>query len=101
MTVQQSLDTTLPIIRQIHEARSDEERARLLLAVSDAVLMKYRPVFEQACERTGFERGLEYIAVRRAAWQATRGPDGLHKNPLFEETRTRFAAFAGTEGGKA
>lgn len=101
MTVEQSFDSVLPIIRQMNEARSDEERARILLAVSDAVLMKYRPVFERACERAGFARGLEYIDVRRAAWHATRGPDGRHKNPLFEDVRALFATFAGTEGEEA
>ncbi|WP_166163154.1 hypothetical protein [Chelativorans oligotrophicus] len=92
-------DTLLPIIRQFHEAASDEQRARLLLAVSDAVLMKYREVFEGACRRAAFENGLRFIDVRRAAWHAVRGPDGRHKNPLFEEAREDFAALAGTEGG--
>jgi len=89
----------LPIIRQFHEAANDEERAQLLLMVSDAVLMKYREVFEAACRRAGFEAGLQFIDWRRAAWHAVRGPDGRHKNPLFEEMRKLFADFAGT-GGK-
>ena len=94
-------DTLLPIIRQMHEARTDEERARLLLQVPDAVLMKYREVFERACEHAGFDLGLQFITVRRAAWHATRGPDGNHKNPLFEQIRETFASFAGTERGAA
>ncbi|WP_309086444.1 hypothetical protein [Chelativorans sp.] len=92
-------DTLLPIIRQMHDARSDEERARLLLCVSDAVLMKYREVFEQACTRAGFDVGLQFINVRRAEWHAVRGPDGRHKNALFEEARESLAGFAGTDGG--
>lgn len=93
-------DSMLPIIREMHDAATDEERAKVLLIVSDAVLMKYRHVFEAACEHAGFECGLEWINVRRAAWHAVRGPDGRHKNPLFEDARQRFAAIAGI-GGRA
>ncbi|MDZ5697826.1 hypothetical protein [Chelativorans sp. M5D2P16] len=94
----QPYDSMLPIIRQMHEARTDEERARLLLMVSDALLMKC-PVFEAVCRKAGFGPGLEYINVRRAAFHAIRGPDGRHKNPLFEDARSRFAEIAGMEGG--
>ncbi|WP_265518948.1 hypothetical protein [Nitratireductor luteus] len=89
----------IPIIREMHDAGSDEERARVLLMVSDAVLMKYRHVFEAACRHAQFDCGLEYINVRRAAWHAVRGPDGRQRNPLFEDARQRFATMAGTEGG--
>lgn len=91
-------DSMLPIIRQMHEADDDRARGAILLAVSDAVLMKYRPVFEDACRRARFDLGLQYIDVRRAAWGAVRNADGTHKNPLFEDARAAMAAFAAGEG---
>jgi hypothetical protein len=86
--------TLLPIIQQMHDATSDRERAAVLLAVSDAALMKYRPVFEDACRAAGFSMGLELISWRRAAWHAVRGPDGRHRNGDFEKVRAAVAAFA-------
>lgn len=91
----------LPIIRQMHEAESDQARARILLMVPDAVLMKYREVFEAACRRAQFHLGLRFIEFRRASWSAVRGPDGLHRNPIFEEARAAFADFANSELGAA
>ena len=70
-------DTMLPIIRQMHDAADDHARAAVLLCVPDSVLLKYRDVFEAACRRAGFNLGLSYIDVRRAAFCAVRGPDGL------------------------
>lgn len=92
-----STDSLLPIIRDMHEADDDRARARVLLAVSDAVLMKYRPVFDASCRRARFDLGLSFIDVRRAAFHAVRGPDGRHRNTLFEEARAEFAAFANGE----
>lgn len=87
-------DAMLPVLRMMHEARSDRERAELLLCVPDLQLMKYREAFEQACERAGFTLGQQYINFRRAGWHAVRGPDGQHKNQIFEQARAEFAAFA-------
>jgi hypothetical protein len=39
------------------------------------------------------------LAVVKVGSSSLRGPDGRHKNPLFEESRAILAAFAGTEGG--
>lgn len=89
-------DSLLPIIGQMHNAADDRERAAVLLAVSDQILCKYRKVFDQACQRASFDLGREYIEMRRAQWCATRGRDGRHTNPLFEEVRAQMAAFAGT-----
>ncbi|WP_406871604.1 hypothetical protein WHT83_14890 [Aminobacter sp. P9b] len=85
----------LPIIRQMLDAESDEARARILLVVSDVVLMRHREVFEQACRRIGFDLGEQFIAVRRAEWHAVRGADGALRNALFAEFRAAFAEFAG------
>lgn len=89
-----STDSLIPIIRQMHDAPDDRARAAILLAVSDALLAKYRGVFEGACRRAAFDAGLRFINVRRAQWCATRGRDGLHTNALFEEVRAEFAAYA-------
>ncbi|MHB2265017.1 hypothetical protein [Aliihoeflea sp. PC F10.4] len=86
--------TLLPIIRQMHDAADDRARARVLLAVSDTVLMRHREVFERACARAQFEIGRQYIDVRRASWHAVRGDDGRHKNPLFEDARQAMSEFA-------
>lgn len=88
-------DTMLPIIRQMHEAESDEARARILLVVSDLVLMRYREAFEQACRRARFDLGQHFIDIRRAEWSAVRGADGQHNKALFAEFRADFVAFAG------
>lgn len=92
-------DSLLPIIGQMHKAADDRERAAVLLAVPDAVLAKYRTVFDRACQRAGFDLGREYIEMRRAEWCATRGRDGRHTNPLFEQVREHMAAFAYGEPG--
>ncbi|QPC87399.1 hypothetical protein GA830_12100 [Mesorhizobium sp. NBSH29] len=88
------MDTRLPIIRQMMDADSDRDRAQVLLQVPDAVLMKYRTVFEEACQRSGFAQGQFYIDIRRACWHAVRAPDGLLRDPMFDQARSAFAAFA-------
>ncbi|QOF71454.1 hypothetical protein IG197_27550 [Aminobacter sp. SR38] len=88
-------DAMLPIIRQLHDAESDQTRARILLVVPDAVLQRYREVFEAACLRVGFDLGVAFIQIRRAEWHAVRGPDGRHINPLFADVREAFLEFAG------
>ena len=88
------MNEQLPMIRQMHDAADDRGRALILLRVPDAVLAKYRPVFEDACRRAGFDLGLEFIEWRRAAWCAVRGDDGLFAKPEFEAVRTAFAAYA-------
>jgi len=87
-------DSLLPIIAQMHNAADDRARAAVLLAVSDAILCKYRTVFDQACQRAAFDLGRKFIEMRRAEWCAKRGRDGRHTNPLFEQVRAEFAAFA-------
>lgn len=91
-------DSMLPIIRQMHDADDDRARGRVLLAVSDQVLCKYRDVFEAACRRARFDAGLAFIDVRRAAWCAVRAQDGTHRNPLFEEARAAMAEFCCAAG---
>jgi hypothetical protein len=97
MTGAHCTDSLLPIIRQMHDAESDRARAGVLLTVPDAVLCKYRSVFDDACRRAGFDLGRKFIEMRRAEWCATRGADGRHQNALFDDVRAEFAAFAAGE----
>lgn len=91
------MDTMIPIIRQLHEADGDQARARVLLAMSDTILLKYVGVVFDACQRASFEAGCEYLRCRITLMRATRGKDGLIPPPLaddFEAFRQVFATFA-------
>lgn len=90
-------DSMLPILRQMHDAETDQERARLLLQCPDAILLKYRDAFEAACQRARFDAGIVFIAWRRATWHAVRLPDG---NLPADDQRVLavFAAFAARGG---
>lgn len=91
-------DFMLPVIRQMLDAENDRERAQILLIVPDAVLMKYRPVFEAACRRARFDAGLTFIDWRRAGWHAVRDANGLVAVAGFDRARVEFAAFANRPG---
>lgn len=93
-------DSMIPIIRQLHDADGDQARARVLLSMSDAILLKYAGTIGAACQRAQFEPGAEYVLRRVVAMRATRGADGLLPAPIaldFEEFRMAFASFA--QGG--
>jgi hypothetical protein len=87
----------IPIIRQLHDADGDQARARVLLSMSDAILLKYAGTIGGACERVQFSAGAEYVLRRVVIMRATRGADGLLPAPIagdFEEFRVAFASFA-------
>lgn len=86
-------DSMLPLIQQMHDAETDQARARLLLQCPDAILIKYRAAFEGACRRARFDLGVEFIDWRSVAWQSVRLPDG-RLQPGHERVRAAFAAFA-------
>jgi hypothetical protein len=90
-------DSMLPIIREMLDAGSDEERGRIMLRAPDAVLIKYRDQFEIACRKAHFDVGLEFIDVRRAAYHAVRTRDGRLPEQLAAWIG-RFAAMCGVEG---
>lgn len=75
-------DSMMPIIRQMHEADGDAERATILLAVPDLVLAKYADVFVEACRRARFDDGEEFIAVRLSALRAVRDGFGNLPEPI-------------------
>jgi hypothetical protein len=58
----------LPIIRQMHDAESDEARAGVLLQLPDVVLVRHVAVFAKACRQGGLELGDLFIDMRRAEW---------------------------------
>jgi len=87
-------DSMNPFVRQMYDAADDRARAAVLLMVPDKYLAMYRPLFERACRRAGFDLGLSFIAVRRSEWNAVRGPDGRHKQPLFDQARREMASYA-------
>jgi hypothetical protein len=65
-------DTMLPILRTMHDAGSHSERAEILLSCPIIIMIKYREVLERACERTGFQPGLDYLICFYAALHETR-----------------------------
>lgn len=86
-------DSMLPILRQMHDAETDQERARLLLQCPDAILLKYRSAFEAACLRARFDIGVEFIAWRCVTFHAVRLPDGNLPDD-HQRVLAAFAAFA-------
>lgn len=90
-------DSMIPIIRQLHDADGDRERARVLLSMPDTILLRYAGTLGDACRRAGFQAGEEYVLRRVVAMRAARGADGLLPPPLardFDDFRAAFAAFA-------
>ncbi|WP_273794337.1 hypothetical protein [Brucella intermedia] len=65
-------DSMLPILRAMHDANSDAERAEVLLRCPVNIMMKYRHVLESACERTAFDAGTEYLLCFFAALHEVR-----------------------------
>jgi hypothetical protein len=94
-------DSMVPIIRQMHEAETDADRARLLLNVPDGVLAKYAGVFAAACRRAGFVGGESYVALRVSAFAAVRDDMGNLPRPLtlaLKDARTELVAVLGRLG---
>lgn len=95
-------DSMIPIIRQLHDADGDRARARVLLSMPDAILLKYAGTIGEACERVEFAAGAEYVLRRVVIMKATRDADGLLPAPIaadFTTFRVAFASFA--QGGAA
>lgn len=94
-------DSMLPIIRQLHNAEGNRQRARVLLAMPDTVILKYSGTISSACRKAGFQAGEEYVLRRVVIMRAVRGADGRLPRPVeaeFEEFREAMAAFASAEG---
>ncbi|MEN5277328.1 hypothetical protein ABE527_10285 [Brucella sp. TWI432] len=65
-------DTMLPILRAMHDAGTDAERAAILLTCPISIMLKYRQVLEASCAQHGFDAGSEYLTCFYAAMHETR-----------------------------
>ncbi len=96
-------DSMLPILRQMRDADGDRERAKLLLACPDSVILNYCSTLDHICEKARFAAGQDFIRLRFANLLAVRGADGNLPIPVahhFEDFRAGFAHFA-NGGGRA
>ena len=66
------MDTMLPILRAMHDSGTDRGRAEVLLTCPIIIMIKYRHVLIDACERAGFAAGLDYLTCFDAAMHETR-----------------------------
>lgn len=62
--------------RQILEAENDSVRARLVLQLSDSLVLEYFDELRGACDEAGFDAGVGYLAERFVALHAVRSPEG-------------------------
>ena len=87
-----------PVADQIREARSDRERAQLLLRLSDSALLGGHVDIERACAQSGFAAGQSFLVWRIAALCRTRDAHGLlpelmaRELDAWRETMSRIAA---------
>lgn len=87
----------LPIIQQMLDARDDRARADVLLRCPDSIMLKYAPVFRQACQATGFIAGEAFVEQRVACMLAVRGAAGGLPGRValeLETLRAELAAYA-------
>lgn len=89
-------DQRFPIIRDIQEAKTDADRAEILLRLSDAMLLKYSEVFIASCNRAGFVDGVAFVTARYAALVAVRDAHGQvpeRNTALVEDIRQALSHF--------
>lgn len=86
-------DNMIPIIRQMLNAASHRERARVLLQLPDSILLKYFEVFAKACVAASFEAGAEFIVLRQAACRATRDENGILPAKIYQALESERAAM--------
>lgn len=67
----------LPIIEELADAADNSARARWLLEVPLAVIIRDQVTIQRLLSVAGFHEGLAYFAAEIAALSATRGRDGL------------------------
>jgi hypothetical protein len=90
-------DSMLPILRQLHDADGDRERADVLLRMPDSVVLKYHEVILAACRGAGFEAGMAFVELRVSLCLAVRSSDGLAPADLskvLDHYRDVMAKFA-------
>lgn len=66
----------LPIIEQLADARSDQERADWLLRCPLQILGKYEMTIRNRLHHAGFLAGIQYVEVELICLRAVRGVEG-------------------------
>lgn len=97
------MSANFPIVDQLHAAKSNRDRAGVLLRISDAVLLPFQSQISLACTLGRFEAGSSFIAWRVAALCATRDAHGLLPDLVATEleqwrvTLSKYAAGGGQD----
>ncbi len=76
------MTSMLPIIEELADAPDHKARARWLLEVPLAVIIRDQVTIHRLLSAAGFLEGLAYFAAEIAALSATRGRDGLAPNTI-------------------
>lgn len=71
------MTSLLPIIEELADAPDHAARARWLLEVPLAVIIRDQVTIQRLLSAAGFHEGLAYFGAEIAALSATRGRDGL------------------------
>lgn len=66
-----------PLVRQMHEAADDRQRALLLLKLPDSILLKYAGEIDGACRRAHFDAGRAFVLERVTSMRAIRDDAGV------------------------
>lgn len=87
MTEQETLayEAAFPVANMIRSAASHQERAQLLLKLSDAGLIGHHVDIDRACAQSGFAAGQSFLVWRVAALCRTRDAHGLLPDVLARE----------------
>lgn len=94
-----------PIIHQLVDAATHQERAAQLLRLSDGLIHAIGPELRLACHQLRFAAGEHFLAVRMAAVLALRDAHGLlpegvaRQAEYWRETMSRFAASGADPAG--
>ncbi|MDX0413200.1 hypothetical protein GOD35_22940 [Sinorhizobium medicae] len=76
------MTSMLPIIEELADAPDHAARARWLLEVPLAVIIRDQVTVHRLLSAARFHEGLAYFAAEIAALSATRGRDGLAPNTI-------------------
>lgn len=98
----EAYESAFPVANQIRAAKSHQERAGLLLRLSDAALLAGHVEIELALGQTGFAGGHMFVVWRISALCRQRDAHGLLANTTareleaWRETLSRIAAGVAT-----
>ncbi|RVJ67373.1 hypothetical protein [Sinorhizobium medicae] len=100
------MTSMLPIIEELADAPDHEARARWLLEVPLAVIIRDQVTIHRLLSAAGFYEGLAYFAAEITALSTTRGRDGLAPNTIrmtreYARIGIQIIARGGAEEGAA